>query len=72
MKPLEGLKVVELGVYLAIPGVSRLLADWGAEVIKVEAPKGDASRYTGYTILKNTGGHGGHGKAAGRCRHFPE
>ena len=50
MKPLEGLKVVELGVYLAIPGVSRLLADWGAEVIKVEAPKGDASRYTGYTI----------------------
>lgn len=50
MKPLEGLKVVELGVYLAIPGVSRLMADWGAEVIKVEAPKGDASRYTGYTI----------------------
>ena len=50
MKPLEGLKVVELGVYLAIPGVSRLLADWGAEVIKVEAPKGDASRYTGYTL----------------------
>lgn len=50
MKPLEGLKVVELGVYLAIPGVSRLLADWGAEVIKVEAPKGDASRYTGHTL----------------------
>lgn len=50
MKPLEGLKVVELGVYIAIPGVSRLLADWGAEVIKVEAPKGDASRYTGYTL----------------------
>lgn len=50
MKPLEGLKVVELGVYLAIPGVSRLMADWGAEVIKIEAPKGDASRYTGYTI----------------------
>lgn len=50
MKPLEGLKVVELGVYIAIPGVSRLLADWGAEVVKVEAPKGDASRYTGHTL----------------------
>ena len=50
MRPLEGLKVVELGVYLAIPGVSRLLADWGAEVIKIEAPKGDSSRYTGLTL----------------------
>lgn len=50
MKPLEGLKVIELGVYLAIPGASRLLADWGADVIKVEAPTGDASRFTGNTL----------------------
>ena len=50
MQPLEGLKVVELGVYVAIPGVSRLLGDWGAEVIKIEAPKGDAARYTGATL----------------------
>ena len=47
MKPLEGLKVVELGMYVAAPGISRLLGDWGAEVIKVEAPKGDNCRYAG-------------------------
>lgn len=47
MKPLEGLKVVELGMYIAVPGVSRLMADWGAEVIKVEAPAGDKNRYAG-------------------------
>lgn len=47
MKPLGGLKVVELGVFVAGPGVSRLLGDWGAEVIKVESPKGDSSRYSG-------------------------
>lgn len=41
MKPLEGLKVVELGMYVAAPGISRLLGDWGAEVIKIESPKGD-------------------------------
>ena len=35
MKPLEGLKVIELGMYVSTPGVTRLFADWGAEVIKV-------------------------------------
>lgn len=50
MQPLEGLKVVELGVYLAGPGIARLLADWGAEVIKVEAPKGDGTRYSGTAV----------------------
>ena len=47
MKPLEGLKVVELGMYIAGPGITRLLGDWGAEVIKVESPKGDNSRFSG-------------------------
>ena len=47
MKPLEGIKVIELGMYVAAPGVSRLLGDWGAEVIKVESPKGDNCRYSG-------------------------
>lgn len=47
MKPLEGLKVIELGMYIAGPGITRLLGDWGAEVIKVESPKGDASRFSG-------------------------
>lgn len=50
MKPLEGLKIVELGMYIAVPGVSRLLGDWGAEVIKVEPPKGDNCRYSGAQV----------------------
>ena len=54
MKPLEGLKVVELGVYVAAPGMSRLLGDWGAEVIKVEAPKGDSCRYSGAQVRMPT------------------
>lgn len=47
MRPLEGMKVVELGMYVAGPAVSRFLGDWGAEVIKVEPPKGDNCRYSG-------------------------
>ena len=41
MKPLHGIKVVELGTHVAVPMATRLLADWGAEVIKVENPTGD-------------------------------
>lgn len=43
-KPLEGIKVVELTTYFAAPACGRMLADWGAEVIKVEGPKGDPYR----------------------------
>ena len=50
MKPLEGLKIVELGMYLAAPGVTRLLSDWGAEVIKIESLNGDAARYSGIQV----------------------
>ena len=50
MKPLDGLKVVELGMYVAAPGIARLLGDWGAEVIKVESPKGDSCRYSGAQV----------------------
>lgn len=41
---LEGIRVVELGTRVAIPYCGRQLADMGAEVIKVEAPGGDAYR----------------------------
>ena len=42
--PLVGLKVVELGHYVAAPFCTRLLADLGAEVIKVEPTGGDPFR----------------------------
>lgn len=46
-KPLEGIKVVELSTYVAAPVCGRILADWGAEVIKVESLKGDVFRTFG-------------------------
>jgi formyl-CoA transferase len=43
--PLSGLRVLELGVILAGPFVGRMMADFGAEVIKVESPdQGDPMR----------------------------
>ena len=44
--PLDGVRVVELGVFVAAPAVGMLLADWGADVIKIEAPEGDPWRYS--------------------------
>ncbi|MET0897178.1 MAG: CoA transferase [Mycobacterium sp.] len=45
--PLAGIKVVELGVWVAGPATGGILADWGAEVIKVEPPAGDPARSFG-------------------------
>ena len=42
--PLEGVKVVELGVWIAGPAAGGVLADWGADVVKIEPPEGDPSR----------------------------
>lgn len=44
MKPLEGIKVVDLSTFLATPTTGRVLGEWGADVIKVEAAKGDPGR----------------------------
>ena len=51
MRPLEGIAVVELGMWVAAPAAATMLADWGADVVKVEAPTGDPNRYT----LKHVG-----------------
>ena len=40
MGPLQGLKVIELGTLIAGPFCARMLAEFGAEVIKIEAPDG--------------------------------
>ena len=46
-KPLSGVKVLELSIFVAAPSCARLLADLGAEVIKVERPEGDDWRKVG-------------------------
>jgi len=48
--PMEGIKVVELGVWVAGPAAGGILADWGADVIKIEPPDGDPARLFGRMI----------------------
>lgn len=45
--PVAGVKVVELGVWVAGPAAGGILADWGADVIKIEPPTGDPARMFG-------------------------
>ncbi|MFT4087758.1 MAG: CoA transferase [Gordonia sp. (in: high G+C Gram-positive bacteria)] len=53
--PLDGVRVLELGSYIAAPTTGRILADFGAEVIKVERATGDELRnwrlYAGDTSM---------------------
>src|SRR6476659_2651627 len=51
--PLAGVRVVELGLWLAAPACATILADWGADVVKVE-PLG------GGPFLGLTWAYGGH------------
>ena len=44
MTLLNGIRVVEMGLWVAGPAASGMLADWGAEVVKIEMPKGDPMR----------------------------
>lgn len=60
MTPLAGLKVVELARILAGPWAGQLLADLGANVIKVESPDGDDTRRWGPPFID----HGGETSAA--------
>lgn len=45
--PLEGIRVIEYANFVAAPVCGRLLADWGAEVIKIEPHFGDTLRVVG-------------------------
>ena len=44
--PLSGIRVVEVANWLAAPSAAALMADLGADVVKVEHPGGDAWRHT--------------------------
>ena len=48
--PLAGCRVLELGSTIAGPFCGRLLADFGAEVVKVESPEGDPLRSMGQRV----------------------
>jgi len=49
--PLEGVKVIDLGLWIAGPAAAAMLADWGADVIKVESADGDPARNALASIL---------------------
>ena len=54
--PLTGLRVVELARILAGPWAGQVLADLGAEVVKVESPEGDDTRRWGPPFVENPDG----------------
>ncbi len=53
--PLHGVKVIELARILAGPWAGQMLADLGADVLKVEAPEGDDTRRWGPPFITHEG-----------------
>jgi crotonobetainyl-CoA:carnitine CoA-transferase CaiB-like acyl-CoA transferase len=51
--PLEGTKVVEMGLWVAGPSAAAMLGDWGATVIKLEPPTGDPFRGLFASVMGN-------------------
>ena len=43
-RPFDGIRVAEFGQFIAVPFCGQMLADGGAEVLKIEAPGGDPTR----------------------------
>lgn len=52
MRPLEGMKVVDFTLAASGPCCTKLMADWGADVIKVEAPGGEMMRTRPYELYE--------------------
>lgn len=60
--PLEGIRVVDLTTVVVGPTATLFLADYGAEIVKVEAPSGD--------LLRTLGGRSNSGQLSGKFTHF--
>lgn len=54
-RPLAGVTVLELGTIVAAPFAAQQLAEYGASVVKIESPGGDASRRMGPTTEQGMG-----------------
>ena len=46
-KPLEGIKVIEMSTFIAVPACARFFAEFGADIIKIEPKSGDNVRFNG-------------------------
>ena len=60
--PLTGLRVLEIGHFIAAPFGTRLLGDLGADVIKIEPPAGDPVRQWGTPVDGNSPWWSQHGR----------